>query len=122
MQLRRDDLEIKTTRGSGPGGQHRNKTETAVVVKHKPTGLTVRSEDSRSQEANRQNALALLRARLWEIQQAQVVGRRDALRKAQVGSGMRGDKVRTIRTQDGVVTDHVSGQRWPLGRYLNGDW
>lgn len=116
------DLEVSTTRGGGPGGQHMQKNDTAVILKHKPSGIVVRCENERSQWQNRQLALSVLRARLWELERARSDGERSDLRRKQVGSGMRGDKRRTIRTQDGVVTDHVSGKRWELRRYLRGEW
>lgn len=122
LVLRDSDLELTVTRSGGPGGQHRQKNETAVVVTHKPTGLTVRCENERSQYLNRERALAILRARLFERQQSEREAARSGERRRQVGSGMRGDKRRTIRTQDGVVTDHVLGERWPLKRYLRGEW
>jgi peptide chain release factor 1 len=116
------EVEVKTTRAGGPGGQNRQKNDTAVILTHRPTGITVRCENERSQWQNRQLAFAVLRARLWERERAKVAGDRADLRRRQVGSGMRGDKRRTIRTQDGVVTDHVLGKRWELKRYLRGDW
>jgi peptide chain release factor 1 len=82
----------------------------------------VRVDGGRSQHQNRQAALALLRARLWEEQRQAAAAQREAERRAQTGSGERGDKRRTIRCQDGVVVDHVLGQRWPLRQYLRGEW
>lgn len=116
------DVEIQVARGSGPGGQHRNKTESCVVVKHRPTGVTVRCEETRSQQQNRELALTVLRSRVWEIEQRKRDGERASRRRQQVGSGMRGDKRRTVRTQDGVVNDHVTGRKWTLKKYLRGDW
>jgi peptide chain release factor 1 len=121
LKLETRDVEETTTRGSGPGGQHRNKTDTCVVVKHLPTGITARV-DGRSQWQNRQDAWALLRARIWEGTRKRGEQERAQKRREQIGSGMRGDKRRTIRTQDGTVTDHVSGQRWRLKEYLRGEW
>lgn len=103
------DVEITTARGSGPGGQARNKTESCVIVRYKPTGLIVRCDTTRSQQQNRSQAMGLLRARLLEAQQNAATNTANANRKQQVGSGMRGDKIRTVRTQDGVVTDHRTG-------------
>nr|WP_246357428.1 peptide chain release factor-like protein [Pyxidicoccus fallax] len=120
--LRPAELEWRTTRGSGPGGQHRNKTESAVVLTHKPTGLTVRSEAERSQHRNRELALKVLRARLMESAQENAAARANAERRQQVGSGMRGDKVRTVRERDGQVTDHRTGHRLRLADYRRGDW
>lgn len=122
LRIAPGDLAWVTTQGSGPGGQHRNKTETAVVVTHIPTGLRVRCESERSQHQNRQSALALLRARLWEAETARRAGVRDEARRKQVGSGMRGDKRRTVRCQNGIVTDHVTGRRWSLREYERGEW
>lgn len=124
VQVRLDDrdLEILTCRSSGAGGQNVNKTETAVQVRHIPTGLMVRCENERSQKQNRETALALLRARLWEAEQNKVNAARAHNRRIQLGSGMRGDKRRTIRVQDGQVNDHITGRVWQLKPYLRGDW
>lgn len=122
VALRDEDLDITTCRGSGAGGQHRNKTDSAVQIKHLPTGLIVRCETERSQHSNRETALALMRARLWEAERQRVARSRDGDRKSQIGSGMRGDKRRTIRAQDGSVTDHVSGRTWRYKDYVRGDW
>jgi len=116
------DLDWSTCRGTGAGGQKRNKTESTVLLTHRPSGLQVRCETSRSQQHNRAMALVLLRARLWAAERDRVQGARAVERQAQKGSGMRGDKRRTIRCQDGVVTDHVLGRRWPLRDYLRGEW
>jgi len=116
------DLDIVTCRGSGPGGQHRNKTESAVQVTHRPTGVQVRCESERSQDQNKKTALAMLRARLWQAEQERAERERASDRRAQVGSGMRGDKRRTIRCQDGQVNDHVTGRTWRLRDYLRGEW
>lgn len=115
------DLDWTTCRGSGAGGQHRNKTESAVVVTHLPTGLVVRCESERSQKQNRETALQLLRARLFAQKEAAEHGARAADRRRQVGSGQRGDKRRTIQCQNGVVVDHVLGTRIEVRAYLRGD-
>ena len=116
------DLEWRMTRGSGAGGQKRNKVETCAVVRHLPTGITVRCEEERSQHRNRSIALERLRSLLEERERSRVAGDRDASRRGQVGSGMRGDKRRTIRYQDGQVTDHLTGRTWRLKDYLRGEW
>jgi len=116
------DLEWSTCYGTGPGGQKRNKTESTVLLTHRPSGLQVRCETSRSQLQNRVAALGLLRARLWALEAARVGEARAAERRGQVGSGMRGDKRRTVRAQDGTVVDHVTGRRWELRGYLRGQW
>lgn len=122
LYLDPDDLEVTTTRGSGAGGQKRNKVETCVVVRHLPSGTTVRCETERSQFQNKASAMALLRARLLESRRTAAEATRASARKAQVGVGARGDKRRTIRMQDGSVHDHVSGRRWTFRDYERGDW
>lgn len=122
LRIPESDLEWTTCRGSGPGGQKRNKTESAVQVTHVPTGTVVRCESERSQHQNRATALASLRARLWQVGQERADAERGQDRRQQIGSGMRGDKRRTVRCQDGVVSDHVTGRRWNLREYLKGEW
>lgn len=116
------DLETKTCLASGAGGQHLQKTETAVTLTHLPTGLSVRCQSERSQHQNRETALALLRARLHAAEQAKRDAARAEDRRRQVGSGMRGDKRRTVRCQDGVVVDHPTGRTWTLRAYERGEW
>lgn len=122
ISIKDQELIWKTCRGSGPGGQHRNKTESAVQVTHIPSGLSVRCESERSQHQNKESALELLRARLWEQRKKTLTDKRTNDRKEMVGSGMRGDKRRTIRFQDGQVVDHITGRKWKLKNYLRGEW
>lgn len=122
MRIRQQDVEIKTCRGSGAGGQHRNKVDSAVQITYLPTGLQVRCETERSQHQNKASAMALLRAKLLEAQRTRERDARTDARRQQVGSGMRGDKRRTIRCQDDQVVDHVTGRRWKLREYLRGEW
>jgi peptide chain release factor 1 len=121
FQLDERDLELTTCRGSGPGGQHRNKTESAVQVKHKPTGLIVRCESERSQAQNKESALRLLASRLAEAAVSKRTEREADSRRQQIGSGERSDKVRTIQTQNNVVVNHLTGKKAALDRYLKGD-
>lgn len=114
------DLDESFTRGTGKGGQHRNKTDTVVVLKHLPTGIVVRVDGGRSQSLNRETALGLLRARILAARTAAATADRNAARRDQVGCGARGDKVRTIAVQRGSVTDHGSGKSMVLDRYLRG--
>lgn len=116
------DLEWKMSRGSGAGGQHRNVTDSAVQLTHKPSKISVRCESERSQHFNRITAMEMLQARLLAARDAKAVGGRAATRRAQLGSGMRADKRRTIRVQDQSVTDHVLGETWNLKDYLRGNW
>ena len=114
------DIEWQAVRGSGSGGQARNKTSNAVILKHLSTGLTVRVETSRSQWQNRESAKRLLLARLAERVSQKQSSLRSKNRRQQLGSGMRGDKIRTIRMQDGSVIDHKTGKRTTVTRYLRG--
>ena len=116
------DLEIKTTRGSGPGGQHRNTTDTAVVIKHLPSGLMVRSENEKSQKQNREIALSIIRARLAAQARDEALTHRNSKRRNQVGTGMRADKVRTVRVRDNTVIDHQTGKKGSLKKYMRGDF
>lgn len=119
--IRPGDLDVRTCRGSGAGGQHRNVTDSAVAITHIPTGLTVRSEGERSQHRNRATAMGLLRARLLAQREAAAMAALAHERRAQVGGGARGDKVRTYRYQDGVVTDHRTGRKLALKSVLRGE-
>jgi len=121
FRLNESDVDIQTTRGSGPGGQHRNKTDSCVVATHKPTGLRVRV-DMRSQHQSRSVALQILAAKLNEAEEGRAREARDAARRGQVGTGMRGDKIRTYRTQDDRVTDHRTNKTWSLKSWLRGQW
>jgi peptide chain release factor 1 len=122
VRIHERDLDWSVCLGTGSGGQKRNKTATTVQVTHRPSGVHVRCETTRSQQYNRVAALAILRARLWERERTRLADARADERKRQVGSGMRGDKRRTIRAQDGTVVDHVTGKRWTLRDYARGNW
>lgn len=111
-ELREADIHTRITKGTGPGGQNRNKRETAVVLRHMPTGIEVKAEAERTQEANRRVAMATLRERVQTHYACVAQQSENQHRKAQAGSGMRGDKVRTYRA-DGV-TDHRTGRKAPL--------
>jgi peptide chain release factor 1 len=114
------DVEIRTCRGSGAGGQHRNKTETAIQATHKPTGIHVRCENERSQHQNREDALKILRAKLLERAQSDAFRERAQDRKNQVGSGQRGDKVITCAVQRDSVVHHGTGKSTTYQRYRKG--
>lgn len=116
------DLEVKTCRSGGKGGQNVNKVESCVIVTHRSSGLQVRCESERSQTQNKATAMDLLRAKLLEAQRAQARVARDAARRQQVGSGERSDKRRTVRMQDDSVVDHVTGRRWRASLYWKGQW
>lgn len=115
------DVSFTYTRGSGPGGQHRNKTESCVTAVHRPSGLQARV-DLRSQHQSKAMALRVLAARVKEAEVSRVGERQNQTRREQIGSGMRGDKIRTYRTQDNLVTDHRTGAKWKLDRWMKGEW
>lgn len=114
------DLHVIATRGTGPGGQARNTTDSCIQVTHKPSGVQVRCDTERSQHQNRASAIALLRARLWEREQERQSGDRASARRAMVGTGQRGDKSFTLRYKDNIVTKHRTGEKMALDRYLRG--
>ncbi|PIR98205.1 MAG: peptide chain release factor 1 [Candidatus Colwellbacteria bacterium CG10_big_fil_rev_8_21_14_0_10_42_22] len=116
------DLDVSFFRSSGPGGQNVNKVETAVRIVHKPTGVVVSSQAGRSQQSNREVALEVLRSKLYEAQiekQGQEMGE---LRRSQIGSGDRSEKIRTYNFPQDRITDHRIGKKWHnLEKILEGD-
>jgi len=119
--VREADIDFVATRGSGPGGQARNKLETCIVATHIPTGLSVRI-DSRSQYQNKQIAMQVLKARLSELDAFKKMLEQNKDRKTQIGSGMRGDKIRTYREQDDRMIDHRTNKKSSLGEWVKGNW
>ena len=112
FQINDRDLEISFFRSSGPGGQNVNKVETAVRISHKPSGLIVSSQAGRSQHANREQALNLLRAKLYEQKREEELKNLGDLRREQIGSAQRSEKIRTYNFPDDRLADHRLNKKW----------
>ncbi len=122
IELRDADLKVDTFRASGAGGQHVNKTDSAIRITHLPSGIVVECQDERSQHKNRARAMALLQARLLDRERSAQAAQQAATRKLQVGSGDRSQRIRTYNFPQGRVTDHRIGLTlYRLSEVLEGD-
>jgi len=122
LEINPGDLQIDTYRSSGAGGQHVNKTESAIRITHLPTGLVVECQDERSQYKNKDRAMKILRSKLYEMEQEKQNAEIAAQRKSQVGTGMRNERIRTYNFPQGRVTDHRIGLTlYKIDNIMNGD-
>lgn len=122
IEIRPEDLKVDTYRSSGAGGQHVNKTESAIRITHLPTGIVVNCQDERSQIKNREKAMNILKSKLYDHFQTQADAEYAAARKSQVGTGDRSERIRTYNFPQGRVTDHRIGLTlYSIESFMNGD-
>ncbi len=121
VEIDEKDVEIDVTTARGPGGQNVNKVATAVKMKHVPTGIEVRMQDTKSQHQNRTLAWQLLKARLYDHAQQQADAERAEKRSAMIGSAGRGERIRTYRYKDSIAVDHRLGESFSLQKVLAGE-
>ena len=121
VQIDPKDIEMQVYRASGAGGQHVNKTSSAVRLIHKPSGIVVACQEERSQLQNREKCMRMLASKLYEIEQERIESQHGGLRRSQVGTGMRNERVRTYNFPQGRVTDHrVNLTLYKIDAVMNG--
>ena len=122
IEIKESDLRIDTYRSSGAGGQHVNKTESAIRITHLPTNMVVSCQDEKSQLKNKEQAMRVLKSRLYDFYRNQQAAERAGARKSQIGSGDRSERIRTYNFPQGRVTDHRIGMTiYKLEAFLDGD-
>jgi len=122
IEINQSDLEIETIKSSGAGGQHVNKTESAIRLIHKPSGIVIECQDERSQYKNKDKAMKLLRSKLYDMKTREQNDKIASERRSQVGTGDRSERIRTYNYPQGRVTDHRIGFTiYSLENFLNGD-